>query len=81
MSRDAGACPALGTDQQQRRPEGQDDQDQHRQDTGRRHARPGEQLQLFTGMRTRQCRLIGRAAFAGERGNLLPGAIGQGGQI
>jgi hypothetical protein len=23
-----------------------------------RHARPGEQLQLYTGMRTRQCRLI-----------------------
>lgn len=24
----------------------------------RRHARPGEQLQLYVGMRTRQCRLI-----------------------
>lgn len=27
----------------------------------RRHARPGEELQLYTGMRTRQCRLIGHA--------------------
>lgn len=27
----------------------------------RRHARPGEEVQLYTGMRTRQCRLIGRA--------------------
>ena len=27
----------------------------------RRHARPGEALQLYTGMRTKQCRLIGRA--------------------
>lgn len=27
----------------------------------RRHARPGEELQLYTGMRTRQCKLIGRA--------------------
>jgi hypothetical protein len=27
----------------------------------RRHARPGEALQLYTGMRTRQCRLIGTA--------------------
>jgi hypothetical protein len=26
----------------------------------RRHARPGEQLQLYVGMRTRQCRLIAR---------------------
>ncbi len=26
----------------------------------RRHARPGEELQLYTGMRTRQCRLIAR---------------------
>ncbi|MDE3115789.1 MAG: ASCH domain-containing protein [Pseudomonadota bacterium] len=26
----------------------------------RRHARPGEELQLYTGMRTKQCRLIGR---------------------
>lgn len=26
-----------------------------------RHARPGEALQLYTGMRTRQCRLIARA--------------------
>lgn len=27
----------------------------------KRHARPGEQLQLYTGMRTRHCRLIGTA--------------------
>lgn len=27
----------------------------------RRHARPGETLQLYTGMRTKQCRLIGKA--------------------
>ncbi len=27
----------------------------------RRHARPGEQLQLYQGMRTRECFLIGRA--------------------
>jgi len=27
----------------------------------RRHARPGEELQLYTGMRTRQCRLLRRA--------------------
>lgn len=27
----------------------------------KRHARPGEQLQLYTGMRTRSCKLIGRA--------------------
>ena len=27
----------------------------------KRHARAGEQLQLYTGMRTKQCRLIGRA--------------------
>lgn len=27
----------------------------------RRHARPGEELQLYTGMRTRHCKLIGRA--------------------
>ena len=26
----------------------------------RRHARPGEQLQLYTGMRTKRCRLIAR---------------------
>ena len=26
----------------------------------RRHARPGEELQLYTGMRTRQCKLIAR---------------------
>lgn len=27
----------------------------------RRHARAGEELQLYTGMRTRHCKLIGRA--------------------
>lgn len=27
----------------------------------KRHARPGETLQLYTGMRTKHCRLIGRA--------------------
>lgn len=27
----------------------------------RRHARPGEEIQLYTGMRTKQCMLIGRA--------------------
>jgi len=28
----------------------------------RRHARPGEALQLYTGMRTKHCRLIARAS-------------------
>ena len=28
----------------------------------RRHARPGEQLQLYTGMRTKHCKLIARVA-------------------
>lgn len=27
----------------------------------KRHARPGEELQLYTGMRTRHCKLIGKA--------------------
>jgi hypothetical protein len=27
----------------------------------KRHARPGEELQLYTGMRTKHCRLIGHA--------------------
>lgn len=27
----------------------------------KRHARPGEEVQLYTAMRTKQCRLIGRA--------------------
>lgn len=27
----------------------------------KRHARPGEELQLYTGMRTRHCKIIGRA--------------------
>ena len=31
----------------------------------KRHAREGELLQLYTGMRTRQCRLIGRAVCDG----------------
>ncbi|RVD44927.1 hypothetical protein EN742_00860 [Mesorhizobium sp. M4A.F.Ca.ET.020.02.1.1] len=31
----------------------------------KRHARAGEQLQLYTGMRTKQCKLIGRATCIG----------------
>jgi hypothetical protein len=31
----------------------------------RRHAREGEELQLYTGMRTRRCRLIARARCIG----------------
>jgi hypothetical protein len=31
----------------------------------KRHAREGEALQLYTGMRTRACQLIGRAVCAG----------------
>jgi hypothetical protein len=31
----------------------------------KRHARPGEELQLYAGMRTRQCRLIRRARCLG----------------
>lgn len=27
----------------------------------KRHARPGEEIQLYTGMRTKQCKLIGRS--------------------
>jgi hypothetical protein len=27
----------------------------------KRHARPGEEIQLYTGMRTKHCRLLGRA--------------------
>jgi len=34
----------------------------------RRHARPGEELQLYTGMRTKHCRLIGRARCTSVRG-------------
>jgi hypothetical protein len=30
----------------------------------RRHAQPGDQLQLYTGMRTRHCKLIARATCA-----------------
>lgn len=39
----------------------------------KRHARPGEELQLFIGMRTKQCRLIGRATCESvHRVKLLP---------
>jgi hypothetical protein len=31
----------------------------------KRHARPGEDLQLYQGMRTRHCRLIGKATCTG----------------
>lgn len=31
----------------------------------KRHARPGEELQLYTGMRTKHCKLIGRATCIG----------------
>jgi len=31
----------------------------------KRHARPGEELQLYTGMRTKHCRLISRETCAG----------------
>lgn len=47
----------------------------------RRHARSGEELQLYTGMRTRNCRLIARAicdnahpirlAFSGRGGSAI----------
>lgn len=30
-----------------------------------RHAEPGDELQLYTGMRTKQCRLIGKATCLG----------------
>lgn len=30
-------------------------------DDRKRHARPGEEVQLYTGMRTKHCKLIGRA--------------------
>ena len=33
----------------------------------KRHARPGEEVQLYTGMRTRQCRLVGRATCRAVR--------------
>lgn len=32
----------------------------------RRHARPGDTLQLYTGMRTKQCELIGEAQCVGS---------------
>ncbi len=38
----------------------------------KRHARLGEQLQLYTGMRTRQCRIIGRAVCS----SVVPVTIG-----
>lgn len=44
----------------------------------RRHARPGEEVQLYTGMRTKQCRLIGRArctSVAGIRIHVSRGII------
>jgi hypothetical protein len=37
----------------------------------KRHARSGEALQLYTGMRTRSCRLIGRALCLGVSPILL----------
>jgi hypothetical protein len=37
----------------------------------RRHARPGETIQLYTAMRTKQCRLIGEARCASFEGVLL----------
>lgn len=33
----------------------------------RRHARPGEEVQLYTGLRTKQCRLIARAKCENAR--------------
>ena len=33
----------------------------------KRHARPGEEVQLYTGMRTRQCAIIGRAVCESVR--------------
>lgn len=52
-----------------------------------RHARPGEELQLFTGQRTKHCRLIGRATcqsvasirlgFENEIVSIIGGAPGQ----
>jgi hypothetical protein len=44
----------------------------------RRHARPGEPLQLYTGMRTRHCRLIGRATCIDIRPVTLIFAEGEG---
>jgi hypothetical protein len=37
----------------------------------RRHARPGETLQLYTGMRTRDCEMIGEARCVSFEGVLL----------
>ena len=37
----------------------------------RRHARPGDQLQLYVGLRTKQCRLIGRARCVRTREILI----------
>lgn len=42
----------------------------------KRHANPGEALQLYTGMRTKYCRLIGRATcISVERIMMLLGAV------
>jgi hypothetical protein len=37
----------------------------------RRHARPGEVIQLYTAMRTKQCRKLGEARCASVKGVLL----------
>lgn len=42
-----------------------------RQVSKRRHARPGETIQLYTGMRTKSCQLIGEARCIGFEGVLL----------
>lgn len=52
----------------------------------RRHARPADHLQLYTGMRTKACRLIGRAAcieaapvtllFRSPHGVIMHGRLG-----
>jgi hypothetical protein len=45
----------------------------------KRHAQPGEELQLYTGMRTKQCRLIGRATCESvHHVSLLPFRFQQG---
>lgn len=43
----------------------------------RRHARPGGQLQLYTGMRTKQCRLIALATCAAV-GKIIISFVGPG---
>ena len=37
----------------------------------RRHARPGEELQLFTGMRTRHCKLVARRPCVAVRSMVM----------